>query len=182
MHAEYLAPFHYAALGHLHQAHYVQKEHIRYSGSPLKYSISEQHHDKGFLMVEIDGAGQVTIEKRKLTPLKDMRRVEATIDEIEKHAVNHDYVFVTLLDENPVLFPMEKVRAVYPNALHVERKVTRMKGLEPTETGASRSQTDQVSLFASFYQEVKGVPLSEAKLSLFQEIFGEVMRSEGEQG
>lgn len=37
-----------------------------------------------------------------------MRTVEAKIDELLQHPVSEDYVFVKLLDENPVLQPMEK--------------------------------------------------------------------------
>ena len=71
--AEYVSahlfePFHYTALGHLHQAHFVLNETIRYAGSPMKYSISEEHHNKGFFIVELDGEGQVTVEKRELIP------------------------------------------------------------------------------------------------------------------
>ena len=58
-----------------------------------------------------------------LMPQHDMRTVEGTIEEILLHPVSEDYVFVKLLDETPVLFPMEKIRSVYPNAMHVERKV-----------------------------------------------------------
>ena len=126
--AEYVSahlfePFHYTALGHLHQAHYVLNETIRFAGSPMKYSISEEHHNKGFFIVEIDGEGQVSVEKRALTPKHDMRTVEGTMEEILLHPVSEDYVFVKLLDETPVLFPMEKIRSVYPNAMHVERKM-----------------------------------------------------------
>jgi exonuclease SbcD len=178
--ADYFAPFHYTALGHLHQAHYVREERIRYAGSPLKYSISEEHHEKGYYVIEMDAEGHTQIEKRTLTPLRNMRRVEATLEELETHPICEDYVFVTLLNENPVLFPMEKVRAVYPNALHVERRVTRTSLAEQTEQGESRRQKDQVALFASFYQEVKGIPLSEAKQQLFQQVFEHVLRSEVE--
>ena len=127
--AEYVSahlfePFHYTALGHLHQAHYVLNETIRYAGSPLKYSISEEHHNKGFFIVEMDADGQVTVEKRRLKPKHDMRTVEGTMEDIQLHAVNEDYVFVKLLDETPVLFPMERIRSVYPNAMHIERKMT----------------------------------------------------------
>ncbi|MFX3631923.1 MAG: exonuclease SbcCD subunit D [Candidatus Pristimantibacillus sp.] len=181
--ADYFAPFHYTALGHLHQAHYVQQDTIRYAGSPMKYSISEENHNKGYYVVEMNGAGDVTVEKRELKPLRDMRRVVGTIEEIETHALCEDYVFVTLLNDNPVLFPMEKVRAVYPNALHVERRVTRTL-IAGEEGGAEadagrRSEADPVSLFASFYQEVKGIPLSEDKKQLFAENFDQLLREEG---
>lgn len=183
VHAEYFKPFHYTALGHLHQAHYVSNETIQYAGSPLKYSISEETHRKGFFVVEMDGDGTVRVEKREFKPIRDMRRIIAPIEEIESHPVCDDYVFVTLLNDNPVLFPMEKVRAVYPNALHVERRVSQMIGADwqqpGTEDGTSRREADPVSLFASFYQEVKGIPLSEDKQKLFAETYAVVLKEEG---
>ena len=39
--------FDYVALGHLHSPQYKGAEHIRYSGSLLKYSFSEQQQNKG---------------------------------------------------------------------------------------------------------------------------------------
>jgi exonuclease SbcD len=183
VHAEYFRPFHYTALGHLHQAHHVMVDNIRYAGSPLKYSISEENHNKGFYIVEIDGQGNVTVYRRALAPLRDMRRVTASIEEIETHPMSDDYVFVTLLNENPVLFPMEKVRAVYPNALHVERKVSLSgNGLLSDGSGmvtAGRREADPVSLFVSFYQEVKGKELDEEKKRMFVDTFAEVLREEG---
>ncbi len=55
---------------------------IRYAGSPMKYSISEENHAKGFYIVDMDGDGNVEIEKKSLTPLHDMRTVEGTMEEI----------------------------------------------------------------------------------------------------
>jgi len=183
VHAEYFAPFHYTALGHLHQAHFVADEKIRYAGSPLKYSISEESHRKGFFMVNIDGDGTVSVDKRVFKPLRDMRRVAAPIEELETHAVCDDYVFVTLLNDHPVLFPMEKVRAVYPNALHVERKIVSRGDAAGeslvAEERRSRRETDPVSLFASFYSEVKGIPLPAEQQRLFAEAFEAVIREEG---
>lgn len=181
--AEYFRLFHFTALGHLHQAHHVLSENIRYAGSPLKYSISEEHHNKGFFIVEIDGQGTVSVEKRPLIPIRDMRRITATMEEIETHPICDDYVFVTLLNENPVLFPMEKVRAVYPNALHVERKINlSVDGQLADGAGLSAGRhrdADPAALFAAFYREVKGQELDEAKRRLFAETFAEVLREEG---
>ncbi|WP_338555165.1 exonuclease SbcCD subunit D [Paenibacillus sp. KS-LC4] len=183
--ASYFSPFHYTALGHLHQAHYVSDDNIRYAGSPLKYSVSEEHHAKGYYVVEMEDKGAVTVEKRPFQPLRDLRRVSGTIEEIEQHAKSEDYVFVTLLNENPVLFPMEKVRAIYPNALHVERR-PEAGLLADAEASADREieavrrrEADPVALFASFYQEVKGSPLSESKKQRFADVFGKLLHEEG---
>ncbi|MCU6710381.1 exonuclease SbcCD subunit D [Paenibacillus sp. J5C_2022] len=177
--------FHYTALGHLHQAHYVRHERIRYAGSPLKYSISEERHDKGYYIVHLDAAGEVALEKRSLKPLRDMRRVEALIEELEKHPVNEDYVYVTLLNEHPVLFPMEKVRAVYPNAMHVERRMPVRTNDGDRENGAAlaavgRHDRNPVELFAAFYEEVNGASLSEEKRELFATAYDDQLREEGD--
>lgn len=187
VHAEYFARFNYAAFGHLHQAHYVHAKHIRYAGSPLKYSISEEHHKKGYYMVEMDEQGQVHVDKRHFKPIRDMRRVVAKIEEIEQmHTPSDDYVFVTLTNEHPVLFPMEKVRAVYPNALHVERRVLVEAGfgmgVAAADEGAGprRSERDPSELFAAFYQEVTGLELDDEKKELFMDTYRELLREEGE--
>lgn len=182
--AEWFRQFHYVALGHLHQAHYVSRETIRYAGSPLKYSISEENHRKGFYVIELDAAGEVRIEKRPFKPLREMRRVLATMEELQTHPVNEDYVFVTLLDEHPVLHPMEKVRAVYPNALHVERRAFAAANRESMQAGPvrSRQDADPVALFAAFYEEVQGRPAEEAQLTLLAETLNELLRTEGSEG
>lgn len=181
--ASYFQKFHYTALGHLHQAHYVLNETIRYAGSPLKYSISEEKHNKGCFIVELDSEGTVSVQKRALVPKRDMRRVEVTLEELESHPVNEDYVYVTLISDHPVLFPMEKVRAVYPNAMHVERKSkeTRVaEGVtEAAAAGMRRSETDPALLFAAFYQEVKGQPLADEKRALFAKEFSALLQETG---
>ncbi|MCZ2257920.1 exonuclease SbcCD subunit D [Sporosarcina sp. G11-34] len=181
--AEYVSahlfePFHYTALGHLHQAHYVLNEKIRYAGSPLKYSISEERHNKGFFIVEMDSEGQITVERRELKPKHDMRTVEGTMEDILLHAVNEDYVFVKLLDETPVLFPMEKIRSVYPNAMHVERKLFKPISIVEDERQLKHAKQDDMTLFKSFYEEMKGEAADDETKNLFAEVLHEVMHRE----
>ncbi len=174
--ARHFEGFHYTALGHLHKAHYVRNETIRYAGSPLKYSISEEHHKKGFHIVELDGQGEVTVEKRLFFPKRDMRTVEGTMEEILRHEISEDFVFVSLLDDAPVLFPMEKVRSVYPNTMHVERKNFTGAMVE-SETG-SRRKMDSLSLFHAFYEEVKGETASDETIEVFTEVLQEFLHEE----
>lgn len=178
--SQLFSSFHYTALGHLHQAHKVGKEQIRYAGSPLKYSISEEHHEKGFLVVELDAHGQVTVEKRLLEPVRDMRTVEGKLEELLQLPVNDDYVFVRLLDEVPILFPMEKIRSVFPNAMHIERKLP--SSLKRKEWSAQRvkGSRDAQALFEAFYEEVTQKEADEQTVQLFKEVFHEVMQAGGE--
>ncbi|BCG58101.1 exonuclease SbcCD subunit D [Paenibacillus sp. URB8-2] len=178
--SEYFNGFHYTALGHLHQAHYVGNETVRYAGSPLKYSISEETHNKGYLIVHLDEHGNTTIEKRLLTPRRDMRTVEGLIADIERHAINEDFVFVRLLDEVLVSSPMERVRSVYPNAMHVERKMTISGLIRESQAVDGRAKMDGLSLFKAFYQDVKGTELSSETEKLFIETLQEILEKEGE--
>lgn len=179
--ASLFQPFHYTALGHLHQAHYVLNETIRYSGSPLKYSISEEHHKKGFFIVEMDAEGKTTVEKRLLAPTRDMRTVEGFLQDILKQPVSEDYVFVKLLDDTPVLSPMEQIRTVYPNAMQVERKAFQLISLsEEPEVG--RTKKDEYTLFRSFYSEVSGKEASVETGEIFKEVLTVLAREEREGG
>lgn len=170
--------FHYTALGHLHQAHYVLDKTIYYAGSPLKYSISEENHNKSFFIVELDREGNATVEKRELIANRDMRTVEGTIEEIQKHPISEDYVFVKLLDETPVLFPMEKIRSVYPNAMHVERKMLMPTTNIDSETKTERGKKDDIQLFTGFYKEMMDETVDEETKNLFEEVLYEVMNRE----
>jgi exonuclease SbcD len=178
--ASHFKNFHYTALGHLHQAHYVLNETVRYSGSPLKYSISEEHHQKGFHIVQMDELGNVSVEKRLLTPNRDIRTVEGKMEDILLQEMNHDYVFVKLLDETPILFPMEKIRSVYPNAMHVERKILSVTKDNEESTVGSRRKMDDLALFNAFYEEVKGVQVSEETENIFKEVLQEFLLEQQE--
>lgn len=177
--ARHFLPFAYTALGHLHQAHYVQEEKIRYAGSILKYSISEEHHQKGFYMVEMDREGNIATEKQLFTPKRDIRSVEGTLEDIYTHSVSDDYVFVKLLDETPVLSPMEKVKSVYPNAMHVERKQLTF-GFNQDEQQEQRSKMSDLELFQSFYKEVKGSEPTEETEEIFKEALEQLLKMDNE--
>ncbi|QUG39956.1 exonuclease SbcCD subunit D [Psychrobacillus sp. INOP01] len=179
--ANLFQPFHYTALGHLHQAHYVLNETIRYSGSPLKYSISEEHHKKGYFIVEMDAEGKTTVEKRLLEPTRDMRTVEGFLQDILKQPVSEDYVFVKLLDDTPILSPMEQIRTVYPNAMHVERKAFQLIGLSE-EQEIRRTKKDEFTLFRSFYTEVSGKEASEETEQIFKDVLTLLAQEEREGG
>lgn len=184
--ADHFEPFHYVALGHLHQAHYVSKPHIRYSGSPLKYSISEQHHQKGYYMVEMDASGECTIDKRHLIPKRDMRSLTVTLEQLQAEARSEDYMYVTILSDSPVLFPMEKARQVFPNTLHVERRNYSTWERENEdeqarqETRVLRKHIDPLTLFVAFYEEVAERQLSESKRQLFVDTYQSLLQKDGE--
>ena len=52
----------YVALGHLHQGQAFDGGRVAYSGSPLPYSFSEQHHTKAVRIVDFGPDGSVEVE------------------------------------------------------------------------------------------------------------------------
>ena len=68
--------FDYAALGHIHSPQGVGRDEVRYSGSPLKYSLSEVHCDKSVPVITLGKKGEVDIELVKLKPMRDLRHLK----------------------------------------------------------------------------------------------------------
>lgn len=170
--------FHYVALGHLHQAHFVLNERIQYAGSPLKYSMSEHQHQKGYLEVMLDGDGQVTIEKKLLKPRRDLRVVEGKMEVLLKLPVCEDYVFIRLTDEHPVLSAMERIRTVFPNVLHIGRVIER-NSYEQSSI-VERGAMDDLTLFKAFYNEITGNEPKETVETLFKEVLQELLEDQRE--
>jgi len=164
--------FDYVALGHLHSPQYKGKEHIRYSGSIMKYSFSEQNQKKGVTLVEVDTNGLVSQTHLTLKPLRDMRVIEGELDTIlEQGKVDpnsDDYLLVRLTDKHAILDPMGKLRGVYPNVLHLEKP-----GM--LETNASQLKQEslkqgELDMFKDFYSQIAGQAMSEEQDKLVCEL------------
>src|SRR5699024_1781254 len=98
------------------------------------------------------------------------------------HEMNEDYVFVRLLDDEPVLSPMEKVRSVYPNAMHVERKNTLQSVLSKNKQDIiERTKMSELELFHEFYKTMKGETASTEVETIFKEVLDEFKKEEREE-
>lgn len=166
--------FNYTALGHLHRAHYVKKENIRYSGSLLKYSLSEENHKKGFLKVDLDAQGDIFVERIQLKAKRDLYSIEGKMKEILEHERCDDYVFIHLLDDLPVLSPMEKVRSVFPNALHLTR-MTKYELIDRKTNKTAKKELSPIEKYELFYEEVKGRKLQAKEKQIIEETILQVM-------
>lgn len=172
-------PFNYTALGHLHKAHFVLNETIRYAGSPLKYSLSEHLHEKGFLIVELDAQGDIAVTKRKLVPRRDLRVVEGLMDDLLKLPPSDDYVFVRLTDTTSVASPMERIRTVFPHAMHVERKALRQE-VQHEIQAVETEKVEDIDLLRSFFKDIIGVQPDQDTERLFTEMLQELLDEERE--
>jgi exonuclease SbcD len=175
VHTSRFEGFDYVALGHLHRRQQVSEDHIQYSGSLMKYSFDEVHHEKSVHLVEMDAEGRCDMERLPLTPERDLRRVEGTLSEIQEGPSpdenEQDYVWVTLQDEGPVVDAMSRIRETYPNALHVEHptrvEVSSLGGL----AGDLQAQSEE-EVFEEFAAHVTGEEgLSEGHRAVLEEAF-----------
>ncbi|WP_432459560.1 exonuclease SbcCD subunit D [Agarivorans sp. QJM3NY_25] len=174
------ANFAYSALGHLHGPQYKGAEHIRYSGSLLKYSFSEQHQNKSLSLVELTPQGpQVTL--LPLKPLRNVRVIEGFFSELlaaglsDPHA--DDYLMIRLLDKSAILDAMGKLRAVYPNVLHLER--SGLMAQQPhLELQRDHIKKGEYAMFSDFFEQVSGEPLSEAQQLFVQQTIEQLHRGE----
>ncbi|WP_212963281.1 exonuclease SbcCD subunit D [Siminovitchia fordii] len=180
--SECFSPFTYTALGHLHSPDAIRHETIRYSGSLLKYSFSEAKQRKSISIIEIDASGQLTINEKALIPPQDMREISGYIDELLDPAFYEtqkldDFLKVTLLDEGALLDPINKLRAVYPNILHLERKIE-MVDLEKRQTikSVQRDRKTELDLFSEFYKEMTTSDFTEQKRDLMNEVIDSVRK------
>lgn len=158
--------FDYVALGHLHGPQQRGSEHVRYSGSPLKYSFSEVSQRKGVTLVDITPEGVTAIRHFDLHPRHEVRLLEGELDALIEEAVNdpapEDYLLVRLTDRHALLDPMGKLRAVYPNVLHLERPgMFAAQGASALER--QRLKIDPLAICHDFFEQVGGEPLNEAQ-------------------
>ncbi|MFD1018415.1 exonuclease SbcCD subunit D [Thalassobacillus hwangdonensis] len=175
--------FRYVALGHLHQPQQITREHIRYSGSILKYSFSESNHKKGVTIVNLDDE-QVEIKKIPLKPKRDMEVVEGYFEDfMTKDLPEHpdNYLHIRLLDDGQLIDPMGKLRKKYPNILRLERSVlTSDKQLNDMTKIKERQKMSHADLFSSFYEEMKGEEIPEKRKQQVDRIIAGLMNEERE--
>lgn len=158
------ADFHYAALGHLHGAQFKGRDTIRYSGSILKYSFSEVNHNKSVTVIDMDAEGKCRIEKIRLIPLRDMRIIEGTLEDILANAKDDpapdDYLLIRLLDTHALYEPMAKLREFYPNILQLE-KPNLSSGGERQLLSKENLKKGELPMFLDFFRQMTGDDLDE---------------------
>lgn len=158
------ADFDFVALGHLHRPQRLGADNIGYSGSLLKYSLSEAGHDKSVSLVELGARGDVRVEPVPLTPRRDLRVIRGDLAALiaagRDDGARDDYVFASLTDAGALLDPVARLREIYPNVLGCERVVLAQAGVTRS-TAQRQRELDTGELFGDFFREVTGEPLAD---------------------
>lgn len=174
--AEVFHPFHYTALGHLHSPDAIKHETIRYSGSLLKYSFSESKQRKTVTIVEMEDDGSFNLREKVLQPKHDMRELGGYMEELldplfyQTQKVN-DYLKITVFDQGALIDPINQLRQVYPNVLHLERKMdmtdAKKKNSFRVLEDKKRSELD---LFQEFYDDMTTSVFTDDKKEMVQNV------------
>jgi len=180
----------YAALGHLHLAQRVgQKEHLRYSGSPLPLSFSEVDYKHQVLRIDLAGAAPASVTPLMVPRAVDLLRVPpkpAPLDEVLAVLGALD-----LPDLPPHAQPFLEVRVLLDAPepglrgrieSAIAGKPVRLAKIEPTRTtdgagdGHSAMSLDQLAqlqpddIFRRLYLQKYGADAPDDQLNAFAEL------------
>lgn len=168
--------FDYVALGHLHRSQYVQRETIRYCGSPLKYSASEAQGRKTVVLLDLKEKGKIDIQKIELCPLHDMVKIEGRLTallERYENKINEDYAFVTLTDETDLTEPVARLRTVFKNLMSVDYKRSYTDEQEEQEIENCENM-NPIELLEKFYFHQNNMPMNDIQTEIVKKIFSEL--------
>lgn len=174
--------FHYTALGHLHGPQRMGADHIRYSGSPLKYSFDEHEQKKSFTIIDMDTNGKVDISTIPVEAKRDVVILEGYFEDLLNNTAlqtkhKDDYVQARLLDTMPIMDGMAKLRQVYHRCMTIE-----LAGRIATPVvdmgDAVFKELNERELFNQFAETVWKEPLTEAEQSYIDSVWDRIIKED----
>lgn len=176
----------FVALGHLHRPQSVGRESIQYSGSLLKYSFNEVDHTKSVSLVEVGQNGATSVQRVSLSPRHDVRIVKGTMAELlaTPRGDNslRDYVRAVLMDRDPVLDPLGRLREVFPNVLELQFGRDSDAGGGTPKSAQDHRERSPDDLFKAFHRDMLGEEIDEAALHVFHAAAQAVVSAGEERG
>ena len=174
--------FHYTALGHLHGPQRMGADHIRYSGSPLKYSFDEQMQKKSFSIIDMDTNGKVDISTIPVEPKRDVVILEGYFEDLlnnkelqAKH--KDDYVQARLLDTMPIIDGMAKLRQLYRCCMTIDL-VGRVAAPMADMGDVVFKELNERELFNQFAETVWKNPLTEREQQYINSVWDRILKED----
>jgi len=180
------AGFDYVALGHLHGSQVRAGARVAYSGTPLPYSFSEQHHTKSVRVVDLAPTGTVTVEVVPLGVGRPLRTIEGTLDELLADPAlteaEQARVRVRLTDTTLPMQAMARLQSRFPHAAELHH---RPADADPDRAGShARRGADRAAspleLMTRFWADQEDRDASEAEAALLTAAL-EAVTAAGEQ-
>ena len=173
--ASVFADFDYVALGHIHGPQNIGSNHIRYCGTPLKYSFSEERHHKSVTVVNLGPKGELELTLRPLVPKHDLRSIRGTFAELTdktfySSTATDDYLQVILTDEEDVPEAIGKLRVIYPNMMKLTYDNTRTRVNQVIDGAVDVQRKSPLELFDELYELQNNQPMSEEQRTFALEL------------
>ncbi len=167
--------FDYVALGHIHQPQQVSRPTLRYSGSLLKYKISEvKRQEKSVCVVDLGPKGDVKVETVPIKPLHPLREVTDSFDNLIKGAPDKDsFVFVHLTDQQMISNAASRLDSVFPHLVSLNYvNLTFANPDAPTEVAG----ISPLEMIQDFYRSRHGntKDLSPEQLEVLKDILADI--------
>lgn len=168
--------FDYVALGHLHSPQNCGSEHIRYCGTPLKYSFSEASDEKSVTIVELGEKGSLSVRTTALKPLRELAELRGSFEELtsrefyQSTSWQEDYTHLTLTDEEDIPDALGKLRLIYRGLMKLDYDNARTRSnAEITGEEIQRAKSP-LELFADFYELQNNQPMTAQQLVFLEEL------------
>ena len=158
--------FDYVALGHIHSPQRVGRDEVRYSGSPLKYSLSEVNNEKSVPIVTVDKK-DIRIELVSLKPMRNMRHIRGKLEDLlsKKNVKSpEDFIYATLTDEDVVNDAMGIFQQTYPNTVKIDYDNTHTREIEQVDISKIAENKSFPELISDFYRQMYSCEISEEEL------------------
>lgn len=169
--ASVFADFDYVALGHIHGPQNIGSNRIRYCGTPLKYSFSEEKHFKSVTVVNLGAKGELELQLRSLMPMHDLRSIRGKFDALlNKANATEDYLQVILTDEEDVPEAIGQLRMVYPNIMKLSYDNTRTRSSSIIDGAVDVQKKSPLELFDELYELQNNQPMSGEQRSFTQQL------------
>ena len=182
--AEVFEGFDYVALGHLHGPQRAGGDHIRYCGTPLKYSFSEEKHHKSVTMVTLGEKGSVQIDTLPLKPLRDLKVIRGNYQELmaRSYYQNTDlpesYLHIILTDEEDVPEALGRMRQVYPYIMKLTYDNTRTRSQQNPLDQRVDDRKTPLELFRQLYEAQNNQPMTEQQDEFLARLIGAIWEEE----
>ena len=182
--AEVFEGFDYVALGHLHGPQRAGGDHIRYCGTPLKYSFSEEKHHKSVTMVTLGEKGSVQIDTLPLKPLRDLKVIRGNYQELmaRSYYQNTDlpesYLHIILTDEEDVPEALGRMRQVYPYIMKLTYDNTRTRDQQNPLDQRVDARKTPLELFRQLYEAQNNQPMTEQQDEFLARLIGAIWEEE----
>ncbi len=178
--ASAFAHFDYVALGHIHRSQKCGGDHIRYCGTPLKYSFSEAADSKTVTMVELKEKGDLSLDFIPLVPMRDMVEIRGTYEELtlksfyEGTSLSEDYLHVTLTDEDDIPNVLTSLRSIYKNIMKLDYDNKRTRAQSHLEGAERVKEKTPLEHFGEFYELQNGQPLSDEQAAFMTSVIEQI--------